>query len=566
MNKESGSPYYSAYSDAVSAKAREYLDAANVSLSSAKIAYDGAQHLPAVTVKNAAGKTLSVGTDYTVTYPSGVTAIGTYTYRIRGAGKYAGSVAKSFTIVPAAVTGVRAAPSAAGKITVSWSEAAGATKYYVYRYKGDTKKYEFVGASSGTSYTVSGLNGGTTYYFKVLSLTKVGEKTVYGAAYSQAVTAKCLTVPSVPKTVQAAATAANEITVSWSASANATQYNIYRYNGTKKAYVYIGTSKTQTYAAGGLANGTTYYFKVVPVTKESGLTLVGAYSAAVNAKCVSAPDAPTGLSAKASAPDAITLTWKAVYGASEYTVYRYNGTQKKYIEVGNTEEKTFTVTGLTAGTTYYFKVAAVSVGSGLRFTGEKSEAVAQKCSKTPKAPESLGAVASAPNAVSVSWNASALATQYGVYRYNGTKKEYVLVGTTDTTDYTVEGLSAGVTYYFKVMSINQTGTETLSSALSAAVSAKALGMPAAAKGLTAAAGPDGIALSWNAVTGATQYNVYRSAAVGGSYKYIGTAGTESYTDGSVASGSTYFYKVVTVMKGNGMTFVSDYSAAASATA
>ena len=566
VNNESGTPYYSAYSSAVSAMAKEYLTAEGVTLHAVKFPYDGAQHIPAVTVKNAAGKTLSVGTDYTVTYPAGMTEIGTYTYRIKGTGKYAGSVSKSFTIVPAAVTGVSAAPSAAGKITVSWSKANGATLYYVFRYKGDTKKYEYVGGTSGTSYTVSGLNGGTTYYFKVLSLTKIGEKTVYGAAYSQVVTAKCLTVPAVPKTVQAAATAANEITVSWTASANATQYNVYRYNSTKKAYVYIGTSKTLSYAAGGLTNGTTYYFKVVPVTKESGLTLVGAYSAAVNAKCVGEPAAPTGLTATASGPASVTLTWKTVAAAAEYTVYRYNGTLKKYIEVGNTTEKTFTVTGLVAGTTYYFKVAAVSVGSGLRFTGEKSEAVSQACSKIPEAPTGLKAVASAPNAITLSWNASALATQYGVYRYNGTKKEYVLVGTTDSANYTVNGLVAGVTYYFKVMSINQTTSETLSSALSAAVSAKVLGVPAAPKGLTAAAAPDGIALGWTAVTGATQYNLYRSASAGGSYKYIGTAKAESYTDTGVASGSTYYYKAVAVMKGNGMTFVSDYSAAVGATA
>ena len=79
------------------------------------------------------------------------------------------------------------------------------------------------------------------------------------------------------------------MTVSWSKVTGATQYNVYRYNGTKKAYVYIGTTfatdaKPTQYVAAGLNTGTTYYFKVLAACKGDGLTFVGEKSAAVNAK------------------------------------------------------------------------------------------------------------------------------------------------------------------------------------------------------------------------------------------------------------------------------------------
>ena len=41
---------------------------------------------------------------------------------------------------------------------------------------------------------------------------------------------------------------------------------------------------SKSYVDTSVAAGTTYYYKVVPVTKSAGLTLVGAYSASVNAK------------------------------------------------------------------------------------------------------------------------------------------------------------------------------------------------------------------------------------------------------------------------------------------
>ena len=539
---------------------KEVLTAANVTLGAAKIPYDGEVHLPSVRVKNAAGQTLAVGEQYTVTYPAGAAEVGSYTCTVKGAGQYAGTVYKTYQIVPAAVIGVRAEPTASGEITVRWDAADGATEYRVFRYRGDLKKYVELGQTENTSYTVSGLYGGTTYYFKVLSAARSGGKTLSSAAYSAAASAQCLSAPAVPKQLSAAATAEGTVTVRWALSKNATQYNVYRYNGTKKAYVYLGTSKTASYDVRGLNNGTTYYFKVVPVTKAAGLTLVGAFSPAVTARCVGKPGVPAGLQAKRAASKAIGLCWKATAGATEYTVYRYNGTLKKYVVVGGTADTSLTVTGLCNGVTYYFKVAAVSAAEDLRFTGDPTAAVSLKCAAAPKAPENLTVKAVAPNELALSWNGSADAAKYVIYSRGETGSEYVKIGETALTGFTAEKLAAGKTYSFRVAAVSSAGDR----ADSAAVSAKALGVPAAPGGLTAAVGVDGTALIWKAVCGATQYNVYR-AADDGVYRYVGTAFTEAFTDRSPAAGRCS-YKVVSVMKGGGMTFISAYSAPVTAAA
>lgn len=52
-----------------------------------------------------------------------------------------------------------------------------------------------------------------------------------------------------------------------------------------------------------------------------------------------------------------------------------------------------------------------------------------------------------------------------------------------------------------------------------------------------------VRLSWNKKSEAEHYRIYRSASKNGTYKYIGKTSGSSYTDDSVSSGKTYYYKL-----------------------
>ena len=72
-------------------------------------------------------------------------------------------------------------------------------------------------------------------------------------------------------------------------------------------------------------------------------------------------------------------------------------------------------------------------------------------------------------------------------------------------------------------------------------------VPLAPTGLTAAPGDGRVALTWNASSGATSYNVKRSADSGVTYATIAPGvTTTSHTDTTVANGTTYYYKVSAV--------------------
>ena len=57
-------------------------------------------------------------------------------------------------------------------------------------------------------------------------------------------------------------------------------------------------------------------------------------------------------------------------------------------------------------------------------------------------------------------------------------------------------------------------------------------------------------LTWNAVTGATAYEVYRSTSQSGTYSLLGTTAATSYTNTGAVAGTTYYYKVKAIC-GNG---------------
>ena len=263
--------------------------------------------------------------------------------------------------------------------------------------------------------------------------------------------------------------------------------------------------------------------------------------------------APTGLTATAGNGQ-VTLTWNSVSNAYYYKIYRSNSATGTYSYIGTAYSTSYTNTGLTNGQTYYYKVSAVDYSYN-------ESALSSYVSATPTAGISTptGLTATAGNGqVTLTWNSVSNAYYYKIYRSNSATGTYSYIGTAYSTSYTNTGLTNGQTYYYKVSAVDYSYNE---SALSSYVSATPTAGISTPTGLTATAGNGQVTLTWNSVSNAYYYKIYRSNSATGTYSYIGTAYSTSYTNTGLTSGQTYYYKVSAVDYSYNESALSSYASA-----
>ncbi len=195
--------------------------------------------------------------------------------------------------VPAAPTAVNATAGNA-QVTVSWTAAVGATSYNIYRFTSQDAPGVKIGSSAGTTYLDSTATNGTTYSYAVTASNAAGE--------SPASTPSAGVTPAVPVSVPPRATGVNatagnaQVTVTWTASASATSYNIYRSTSQGSQGSKIGSSPTTSYADATVVNGTTYYYEVT-AANAAGESPASTQSAAAT-PAIPLPSGPAAALAK----------------------------------------------------------------------------------------------------------------------------------------------------------------------------------------------------------------------------------------------------------------------------
>ncbi len=167
----------------------------------------------------------------------------------------------TLTVAPTNLT----ATAGNGQVNLTWTAPAGAVTYNIYRSttSGGEGATPIQTGVTGTSFTDTGLTNGATYYYEVSAVDPGGESARSAEASA---TPQQVTPPSAPTNLTA--TAGNTtITLHWTASPGATSYNIYRsLSGNGEGTTPYKTGVTGTsFMDTGLADGTTYFYKVTAV-------------------------------------------------------------------------------------------------------------------------------------------------------------------------------------------------------------------------------------------------------------------------------------------------------------
>jgi fibronectin type 3 domain-containing protein len=196
---------------------------------------------------------------------------------------------------------------------------------------------------------------------------------------------------------------------------------------------------------------------------------------------------------------------------------------------------------LTCGQFYNFKVRAVNQFAVPAGNGSFSPTLSLRV--TAAAPASAKAASAGYNSIKLSWAAISGATCYKIFRSTSATGAFTLIKTTTATSYTNTGLITGKTYYYWVRA-SKTIDDCETYGAFSQVSAKPIpGTPASFN--IVSAGNNSVNLAWNAVAGASGYQVYRATSATGTYSLIHTNGptTTSYQNCSLTKGTTYWYKV-----------------------
>lgn len=248
----------------------------------------------------------------------------------------------------------------------------------------------------------------------------------------------------------------------------------------------LQSGKDISYDSGSSTSATTF---VTAGNLQTDSSLVGAYS------YYTQPSSPQSITLTAgNAQVSVAWTEPADNGGTAITSYTLQRATNSTFTTGVVTTTgltglSTTVTGLTNGTPYYFRVYAVNavstaagVGGAWRTAG--SSVTPTSSATVPGAPTSPIASQQTPQnstGLNLSWTAPAsnggsAITQYAI-QYS-TEPDMitspVMTGSTSTT-YNINGLISGATYYMRVAAVNAIGTGAYSDTVSATTYTQATG-------------------------------------------------------------------------------------------
>ena len=316
------------------------------------VSFTGSNITPSVTVK-VAGRTLTSGTDYTVSYSNNKN-VGKATVKITGKGNYSGSLNAKFDIVPAKQQIQKLETKYKG-FYIDWAQKGSATGYDVEysvnaNMSGAVSKH--LTANKPDTLTVNGLSGDKTYYVRVRSYTNVNGKVYYGA-WSDVKSIKTANNDITKATVSGISTKAftgkaitQNVTVKVGNTVlkNGTDYTV-SYSNNKK----VGKATVKITGKGKYGGVITKTFKINPAKQEI-----------------------QKLTAKSKA---FFVDWAQKGSATGYEIqYATNSkfTSAKKVTITNNKTDKTTVSKLSANKKYYVRVRSYTTVGGTKYYGSWS--------------------------------------------------------------------------------------------------------------------------------------------------------------------------------------------------
>ena len=418
-------------------------------------------------------------------------------------------------------------------VLVKWNKISIADNYIVYRSESKNGKWQDwkkLGTTkpAKNSWTDTKAKSGVTYRYTVIVLdgkTKSGPRASASIIFLEQPTLKI-------------SNGASGVTGKWEPISGAKGYTVLRseYNAkTKKwsKWLDLGTAKStaKSFTDKTVKSGVTYRYALRAVNGKFKST----YQASNTLIYLARPTLKI-----ANTSSGIKGTWNKISGATGYTIYRSelkNGKWTEWLNLGTAKStaKSFTDKTVKSGTTYKYKLRAING----KYKSSDFATGANVFLSTPTVK-----IANASTGVKVSWGKITGAESYKIYRRqleDGKWTAWKALGTTTKNSYVDKTANNNVNYRYTVKAIN--------GKCYSEVKTSSTLLYLAAPTVVVENVESGINVSWNKISGAKTYAIYRAnLEKDGDWSDWGIVATVknnklSVTDKTVKNGETYRYIV-----------------------
>lgn len=331
----------------------------------------------------------------------------------------------------------------------------------------------------------------------------------------------------------------SNLIISWSKSENADSYDV-SYGTSSGNYTETLANSNSPLSLNDLVHGTTYYFMV-----KAKNTLGEKNASTEKSLTYQRLPASFTLTTAAAGNGSVTLSWNSSTYASSYLI-KYGTTAGTYTTtISSSPTSPYLISGLTAGTPYYFTVIAQNGAGSTNASNELSATPVDLNPIAPSTPTGLAATAGT-GSCSLSWTASATGSptiKYTVKR--GASPAAASSGTTVCNQITGTscndtGLGLGSTYYYALVASNTAGE----SAWTSSVSCELMALPGSFSLNSTTIGYQKVTLTWGSSSAATSYTVKYGTSSGSYTNTASSNATSPFVVTGLTNGTTYYFQVI----------------------
>jgi fibronectin type 3 domain-containing protein len=336
-----------------------------------------------------------------------------------------------------------------------------------------------------------------------------------------------------PTGFKAEVLSSNQVKLSWNSVRGATGYVLER-QGDGKPYSEVLNKYAHSFSDTDLNPNTLYEYRLRSKNSAGVSTLTVSTKATTQSAAL---PTPRGFSALAQSSTEISLNWNAVPGASSYRLERKSGAASYAVIQNELAFTSYQDGSLTANTRYEYRLRAKSAaGESARV---EANATTVAATNPPPTPSGFNATVVSASQINLSWNTATGASSYVLERKYGSEAYTVLANPT-ATSHSDTGLAANTQYHYRLRSKNASGVS-LEVELSATTTSNPPQAPT--NFIATEVSSSEIALSWDAVAGASSYMLERKTGSENFAVIQNQLANPAYADFGLSANTSYTYRL-----------------------